>query len=77
MFNGTAEFDSADVAIATQWWTAFAVRDLPRCREKVYLVQDPEDIDALLEAQQELAKPAAAPGRCRPSHRRPSRLTQL
>jgi glycosyltransferase involved in cell wall biosynthesis len=42
VFNGTAEFDSADVAIATQWWTAFAVRDLPRCREKVYLVQDDE-----------------------------------
>jgi O-antigen biosynthesis protein len=42
VFNGLAEFGGADVAIATQWWTAFAVRDLPRCREKVYLVQDDE-----------------------------------
>jgi glycosyltransferase involved in cell wall biosynthesis len=42
VFNGTAEFSGADVAIATQWWTAFAVRDLPGCREKVYLVQDDE-----------------------------------
>ena len=29
-------------AIATEWWTAFPVRDLPGCREKVYLVQDHE-----------------------------------
>lgn len=42
VFNGIGSFDSADVAIATQWWTAFAVRDLPHCREKVYLVQDDE-----------------------------------
>ena len=31
-----------DVAIATEWTTAFPVRDLPRCREKAYLVQDHE-----------------------------------
>ena len=30
------------MAIATQWWTALPVRDLPGCREKVYLVQDDE-----------------------------------
>jgi glycosyltransferase involved in cell wall biosynthesis/GT2 family glycosyltransferase len=42
VFNGLSSFRSADVAIATQWWTAFAVRDLPGCREKVYLVQDDE-----------------------------------
>jgi glycosyltransferase involved in cell wall biosynthesis len=42
VFNGLDDFDSADVAIATEWSTAFPVRDLPRCREKVYLVQDDE-----------------------------------
>ena len=30
------------MAIATEWRTAFPVRDLPGCREKVYLVQDDE-----------------------------------
>jgi glycosyltransferase involved in cell wall biosynthesis len=40
--KGTDSFEGADVAIATQWWTAYAVRDLPGCREKVYLVQDDE-----------------------------------
>src|SRR4051794_6859942 len=40
--SGVESFESADVAIATQWWTAYAVRDLPRCREKAYLVQDDE-----------------------------------
>src|SRR3954470_15955611 len=40
--NGLDGFAGADVAIATQWWSAFGVRDLPRCREKVYLVQDDE-----------------------------------
>jgi glycosyltransferase involved in cell wall biosynthesis len=39
---GVESFRSADVAIATHWWTAFAVRDLPRCRSKVYLLQDDE-----------------------------------
>jgi glycosyltransferase involved in cell wall biosynthesis len=42
VFLGLDDFDSADVAIATGWSTAFAVRDLPRCREKAYLVQDHE-----------------------------------
>jgi glycosyltransferase involved in cell wall biosynthesis len=42
VFLGLEDFDSADVAIATGWETAFAVRDLPRCREKAYLVQDHE-----------------------------------
>jgi len=42
VFVGLDDFDSADVAIATEWSTAFPVRDLPRCREKVYLVQDDE-----------------------------------
>jgi glycosyltransferase involved in cell wall biosynthesis len=42
VFIGLDDFDSADVAVATNWWTAYPVRDLPRCREKVYLVQDHE-----------------------------------
>ena len=29
-------------AIATNWWTAWPLRDLPGCREKAYLVQDDE-----------------------------------
>jgi glycosyltransferase involved in cell wall biosynthesis len=28
--------------VATNWWTAYPVRDLPGCKEKVYLVQDDE-----------------------------------
>jgi glycosyltransferase involved in cell wall biosynthesis len=42
VFLGLDDFHSADVAVATNWWTAYPVRDLPRCREKVYLVQDDE-----------------------------------
>ena len=42
VFDNLDSFGSADVAIATQCWTAFAVRDLPNCLEKVYLVQDDE-----------------------------------
>ncbi len=42
VFLGLEDFDSADVAIATEWTTAFPVRDLPRCREKAYLIQDHE-----------------------------------
>jgi glycosyltransferase involved in cell wall biosynthesis len=42
VFLGLDDFDSADVAVATEWNTAYPVRDLPRCREKVYLVQDHE-----------------------------------
>jgi O-antigen biosynthesis protein len=42
VFLGLDDFDSADVAVATNWWSAYPVRDLPRCREKVYFVQDYE-----------------------------------
>jgi O-antigen biosynthesis protein len=42
VFLGLADFDSADVVFATEWRTAYPVRDLPRVREKVYLVQDHE-----------------------------------
>jgi glycosyltransferase involved in cell wall biosynthesis len=42
VFKGLQDFDSADVCIATAWQTAWPVRDLTRCREKVYLVQDHE-----------------------------------
>jgi O-antigen biosynthesis protein len=42
VFIGLDDFSSADVAVATNWWTAYPVRDLPGCREKVYLVQDYE-----------------------------------
>jgi O-antigen biosynthesis protein len=42
VFTGLDDFDSADVAVATSWWTAYPVHDLPRCKEKVYLVQDHE-----------------------------------
>ncbi|MEA2282404.1 MAG: hypothetical protein QOK21_3011, partial [Solirubrobacteraceae bacterium] len=42
VFLGLEDFDSADVAFATEWQTAFPVRDLPHCREKAYLVQDHE-----------------------------------
>jgi O-antigen biosynthesis protein len=41
-FVGLDDFVPVDVAIATNWWTAYPVRDLPGCREKVYLVQDDE-----------------------------------
>src|SRR3954447_2717863 len=42
VFVGLEDFDSADVAIATEWTTAFPVRDLPSCREKADLVPDHE-----------------------------------
>jgi glycosyltransferase involved in cell wall biosynthesis len=42
VFKNLDDWDSADVCIATGWQTAFAARDLPRVREKVYLVQDHE-----------------------------------
>jgi glycosyltransferase involved in cell wall biosynthesis len=42
VFRGLSGFSGADVAIATEWRTAFPVRDLPGCGEKVYLVQDHE-----------------------------------
>ncbi|HWM12454.1 MAG TPA: glycosyltransferase, partial [Solirubrobacteraceae bacterium] len=52
VFKGLADFDSADVCIATGWQTAIPVRDLPRCREKVYLVQDHETEFFATSAQQ-------------------------
>jgi glycosyltransferase involved in cell wall biosynthesis len=42
VIKGLEDFDSADVCVATGWQTAWPVRDLPRCRDKVYLVQDHE-----------------------------------
>ncbi len=42
VFAGLDDFTPCDVCIATQWWTAWPVRDLPGCGEKVYLVQDDE-----------------------------------
>jgi O-antigen biosynthesis protein len=42
VFVGLDHFTPADVCVATNWWTAFPVRDLPGCKEKVYLVQDDE-----------------------------------
>jgi glycosyltransferase involved in cell wall biosynthesis/SAM-dependent methyltransferase len=42
VFVGLDDFHSADIAFATNWWTAYPVRDLPGVREKVYLVQDHE-----------------------------------
>ncbi len=42
VFKGLDDFSGADVAIATNWWTAYPVRDLPGCAEKAYLVQDDE-----------------------------------
>jgi O-antigen biosynthesis protein len=43
VFKGLADFRGADICVATECWTAFPVRDLPDCREKVYLVQDHEE----------------------------------
>jgi glycosyltransferase involved in cell wall biosynthesis len=42
VFRGCDNFEGADVAFATNWWTAYPVRDLPDVKEKVYLVQDDE-----------------------------------
>ena len=42
VFRGLDDLESADVAIATNWWTAYPLRDRPGIREKVYLVQDDE-----------------------------------
>jgi glycosyltransferase involved in cell wall biosynthesis len=52
VFKNLDDFDSADLCIATAWQTAFPVRDLPRCREKVYLVQDHETEFFATSAQQ-------------------------
>jgi glycosyltransferase involved in cell wall biosynthesis len=43
VFRGLDDFTGADICVATESWTAFPVRDLPNCREKVYLVQDHEE----------------------------------
>ena len=40
VFNGLDYWIGADIGIATQWSTAYPLRDLPGCYEKVYLVQD-------------------------------------
>ena len=42
VFKGLDDFKPSDVCIATNWRTAWAVRDLPGCGEKVYFVQDDE-----------------------------------
>ncbi|MFN2616492.1 MAG: glycosyltransferase [Thermoleophilaceae bacterium] len=42
VFHSLEGFSGADVAIATEWRTAFPLRDLPGCREKVHFVQDDE-----------------------------------
>ena len=42
VFAGLDDFRPCDVCVATQWWTAWPVRDLPGCAEKIYLVQDDE-----------------------------------
>jgi O-antigen biosynthesis protein len=42
VFRDLSRWTGADVAVATEWRTAFPVRDLPGCREKIYLVQDDE-----------------------------------
>ena len=41
-FKGFDDWIGADVAVATNWWTAWPLRDLPGCKEKAYLVQDDE-----------------------------------
>ena len=42
VFKGFDDWTGADIAIATNWWTAYPLRDLPDCLAKVYLVQDDE-----------------------------------
>jgi glycosyltransferase involved in cell wall biosynthesis len=42
VFRGLDDWLGADVGVATNWWTAWPVRDLPGCKEKAYLVQDDE-----------------------------------
>jgi glycosyltransferase involved in cell wall biosynthesis len=42
VFRGLDDWIGADVAVATSWWTAWALRDLPGAKEKAYLVQDDE-----------------------------------
>jgi O-antigen biosynthesis protein len=42
VFRDLSAWTGADVAIATEWRTAYPLRDLPGCKTKVYLVQDDE-----------------------------------
>jgi glycosyltransferase involved in cell wall biosynthesis len=42
VFRSLDFWEGADLAIATEWRTAFPLRDLPRCGAKAYLVQDHE-----------------------------------
>jgi glycosyltransferase involved in cell wall biosynthesis len=42
VFRDLSSWSGADVAVATEWRTAFPVRDLPGCKAKVCLVQDHE-----------------------------------
>jgi glycosyltransferase involved in cell wall biosynthesis len=42
VFWGLDGWIGADIGVATSWWTAWAMRDLPATKEKAYLVQDDE-----------------------------------
>ena len=42
VFWGLEDWIGADLGVATSWWTAWALRDLPGAKEKAYLVQDDE-----------------------------------
>ncbi len=42
VFWGLEDWIGADIGVATSWWTAWAMRDLPGAKEKAYLVQDDE-----------------------------------
>lgn len=42
VIRGLEHWSGGDVGVATNWWTAYPLRDLPFCAEKVYLVQDIE-----------------------------------
>lgn len=42
VFRDLSTWSGADIAIATEWRTAYPLRDLPGCKVKAYLVQDDE-----------------------------------
>lgn len=42
VFKGFDDWTEADIAMATNWWTAYPLKDLPGALAKVYLVQDDE-----------------------------------
>ena len=42
VFRSLERWRPVDIAVATNWWTAWPLRDLPGAREKAYLVQDHE-----------------------------------